>query len=134
MPTDEPWCPVTALQQLARSLTLARQAGWHGPAAAADSDGVTRRVFCPNISDQMTRLLFKPAGLDMRPQDFRYHKAVQVWAQTGGDIQAVRSALFHRSSKTSRIYVDRGLPLAMRAETDPMANALPDMRKPRTTP
>ena len=134
VPTAEPWCPVTALRQLAESLARAQQAGWSGPAAAADSDGVVRRVFCLRISDQVVHRLFKPASLDMRPQDFRYRKAAHVWHQTGGDIQAVRSALFHRNSKTSRIYVDRGLPLTMRAETDPMANVFPDMRKPRETP
>ncbi len=126
-PTGDPWCPVSALTQLAHSLTQAQAAGWNDQRALPDRDGATTRVFCNRISDEITKRLMKPAGVAVRAQDFRYHKAARLWLRTQ-DIQQVRTALFHRSEHTSMIYVSRGLPLSQRVETDPMSGVFPDTR------
>ena len=119
LPSDKPWCPVTALQRLEAGLIAARAAGWQGGAADPDRDGKVTRVFFPQISQVVIGLLMKPAGLDLRLCDFRYHKAAQVWGRTQ-DMQAVRSALFHRRAATSAGYVARGMASETRAATDPM--------------
>ena len=121
-PSSDDWCPVRALQRLAESIRAARLAGWQGRTAEPDSDGTTRRVFCPNIGKLVTGALMEPAGVPVRPQDFRYLKAAQIWADTG-DIQLLRAALFHRRAEVSMGYVARGMPAAVRAETDPLNGA-----------
>ena len=130
-PVDEPWCPVKALRDLANCLKQAQAAGWAVQAAAADSDGTVRRLFPPKVSADVTNRLMKPAGLDARPQDFRYRKAARVFAQTQ-DMQAVRSALFHRSAETSAVYVRRGLTPSERTARDPMSGIFPDTRSIET--
>ena len=119
-PTDDPWCPVAALQRLAATVQRARAAGWTGRTAVADSDGVVRRVFCADVGTVATKMLFVPAGVAIRAQDFRYRKAASVWAATR-DMQQVRAALFHRREAASAVYVARGLPSALRAELDQLA-------------
>ena len=119
-PSDRPWCPVAALTQLAASLQLACEAGWAELPSVADSDGVFRRVFGPKAGHGVREHLCLPAGVDVRPQDFRYRMAAEVWAETR-DIQLVRSTLFHRSETVSMGYVARGLPALVRAEIDPLA-------------
>ena len=74
-PTGEPWCPIKALRRLALSVREARTAGWQGRTAEPDSDGTVRRVFAPHIGADARRCLMVPAGVAIRPQDFRYRKA-----------------------------------------------------------
>lgn len=119
-PSDLPWCPVTALKRLAASQQLACDAGWEEHPSVADSDGVFRRVFGPKPGMGVRDNLCLPAGVDIRPQDFRYRKAAEIWAETE-DIQRVRTALFHSSETVSMGYVARGLPAQVRAEIDPLA-------------
>ena len=118
-PSDRPWCPVAALRRLAESLQHAYAAGWEEHPSVADSDGAFRRVFGPRAGLGARIHLCEPAGVDVRPQDFRYRKAAEIWAETR-DIQLVRSTLFHRSETVSMGYVARGLPAETRAETDPL--------------
>ena len=119
-PTTEPWCPVTALRRLADSLREARSAGWLGTTAQPDSDGIVRRVFPNDIGHDTIRVLLRPAGVDVRCQDFRYRKAAKVWAETR-DMQMVRAVLFHREARDSAGYVQRGLSSPMRAELDALS-------------
>ena len=119
-PSDRPWCPVRALQDLASSIQQARDAGWEEQPAEPDSDGAVRRVFGPRAGRNALRYLMEPSGVDIRPQDFRYRKAAQIWEETL-DIQMVRAALFHLSEAVSMTYVARGLPAKVRAEIDPLA-------------
>ena len=120
LPSDKSWCPASALQRLKSGLAMARAAGWQGRAANPDNDGIVRRVYCPHISQVVTNLLMKPAGLDLRLCDFRYHKATEIWDRDH-DMQLVRSALFHRRTATSAGYVARGMTSAMRVATDPVS-------------
>ena len=120
LPVDEPWCPVRALQRLESHLMTARAVGWPGPAAHPDSDGTVRRVFARNMSQIVVDRLMKPAGLDLRLSDFRYHEAAKIWARTQ-DMQMVRSALFHRRTATSAGYVARGMTSQQRIATDPVS-------------
>ena len=120
--TGRPWCPVAALEQLAFALMSAWFAGWDEDPAPADNDGVVRRVFPARAGTVAHLYLIEPAGLDIRPQDFRYRMAAKVWTDTL-DIQMVRSALFHRSAAVSMRYVSRGLPNQVRAALDPLAGA-----------
>ena len=126
LPSDSPWCPVRALQRLELSLRAARDAGWQGRDADPDSDGVVRKVFVTNISHEVISKLMKPAGLDLRLCDFRYHEAARTWEQTR-DMQIVRAAMFHRRASTSAGYVARGMTSDVRAETDPMSGMFTDM-------
>ena len=120
VPTSEPWCPVTALRRLADSLREARNAGWRGDVSEADSDGRVRRVFNNDIGRTATLMLFEPAGVDIRCQDFRYRKAADAWAASG-DMQTVRATLFHSEAQVSARYVQRGLPSRLRAELDALS-------------
>ena len=92
-PTTEPWCPVTALRRLADSLREARSAGWLGTTAQPDSDGIVRRVFPNDIGHDTIRVLLRPAGVDVRCQDFRYRKAAKVWAETARHADGARRAV-----------------------------------------
>ena len=118
-PSEQPWCPVRALERLAESLAAARDAGWTDPAAGPDSDAGNQRVFPPRIGRALTRILLEPAGVAARPKDWRYRTAARVWAATQ-DIQAVRAELFHRQTETSAVYVARGMPAETRFHTDPL--------------
>ena len=118
--TGRPWCPVAALEQLASALIRVPFAGWEEDPVPTDSDGVVRRVFPARAGTVAHLYLIEPAGLDIRPQDFRYRMAAKVWTETL-DIQMVRSALFHSSEAVSMRYVSRGLPNQVRAELDPLA-------------
>ena len=120
VPSDQPWCPVRALERLAGSLTAVRDAGWADPAYGPDSSIGRRWVFSPRIGRELTRILLEPAGVAVRPQDFRYRTAARVWAATQ-DIQAVKATLFHRQAETSAIYVARGMPSETRRDTDPLS-------------
>ena len=126
LPVDEPWCPVRALRRLETALETARAAGWQGRAAAPDRDGTVTKVFFPKMSQVVITLLMKPAGLDLRLCDFRYHRAARVWAQTQ-DMQIVRSSLFHRRTATSAGYVARGMTSHERAATDPVSGMFDGM-------
>ena len=119
-PTGEPWCPVTALGRLAESLREARSAGWVGATSEPDSDGIVRRVFNNAIGRRTTEMLLRPAGVDIRCQDFRYRKAAQAWA-TSRDMQMVRATLFHSEAQVSAGYVQRGLPSRLRSELDALS-------------
>ena len=131
VPSDRPWCPVKALQALAGSLAEARAAGWSDPTASPD-DGDS--VFAPRIGRSLTKALLKPAGVDVRPQDFRYRTASTVWEATGS-MQAVKATLFHRQAQTSAVYVARGMPPQTRLDTDPLkdvfASAAPSAEERR---
>lgn len=119
-PADKPWCPVAALQRLADSIQMARAAGWTRRTAAADSDAVVRRVFCTFLGKAIVDRLLVPAGVPVRPQDFRYRKAADVWATTR-DMQQVRASLFHSRETASAVYVARGMPASVRAELDQLS-------------
>ena len=119
-PTGEPWCPVTALGRLAESLREARSAGWVGATSEPDSDGIVRRVFNNNIGPCTTEMLLRPAGVDIRCQDFRCRKAAQEWAASR-DMQIVRATLFHSEAQVSAGYVQRGLSSPMRSELDALS-------------
>ena len=84
--------------------------------AASGSGGCSR----PESERELTRILLEPAGVAVRPQDFRYRTAAKVWAATQ-DIQAVKATLFHRQAETSAIYVARGMPPETRRDTDPLS-------------
>ena len=131
--TDRPWCPAAALERLASTIIKAHLAGWDERPAAPDSDGVVRRVFGPRAGTIAHLYLMEPAGLDIRPQDFRYRMAAKIWADTL-DIQMVRSALFHCSETVSMGYVARGLSNEARAEVDPLAGAYRGLRGESVTP
>ena len=120
LPSDQPWCPVRALQRLAAGIEAARVAGWQGQTSDPDSDGTVTKVFFPDISQVVISLLMKPAGLDLRLCDFRYHEAARLWEQSQ-DMQVVRSGLFHRRASTSAGYVARGMTPEMRVATDPVS-------------
>ena len=119
-PTGEPWCPVTALGRLAESLREARSAGWVGATSEPDSDGIVRRVFNNGIGRCTAEILLRPAGVDIRCQDFRYRKAAQVLAASR-DMQMVRATLFHSEAQVSAGYVQRGLPSRLRSELDALS-------------
>ena len=119
-PSDSPWCPVTALTRLAASIHRACDAGWGENPSFADSDGVVRRVFPHRPGNRAYREIIEPAGVEVRPQDFRYRMAAKLWAETR-DIQMVRGTLFHRSETVSMGYVKRGLPAGTRAAIDPLS-------------
>ena len=120
--SDRPWCPVTALKRLAASIQKAHEAGWEERATVAESGGTLPKVFGPRAGRSTCLYLIEPAGVNIRPQDFRYRMAAKLWAETQ-DIQIVRSTLFHRSEAVSMGYINRGLPARTRAQIDTMAGS-----------
>ena len=118
LPSDQPWCPVRALQRLEAGIEAARAAGWQG--RTSEPAGRTTKVFFPNISQAVISLLMEPAGLDLRLCDFRYHEASRLWGQSH-DMQVVKSGLFHRRASTSAGYVARGMTPEMRVASDPVS-------------